>query len=310
MGKSFIAGSALALVLASPVAAGVTIDLFPNYGPPSVASHGVYEPGFDPTPSLFVYGANAVGAMLDNQLSRGGSQELTPGAFNTLPDFRIHYDYFRRTEFPSWGPTIYPGGAFAGEKGTVWRIGVRIESTTPFTAAGLLHHFDSILGTETSTLADRLVHEYPEGGFDPTLAVGINYGPDGIRGTTDDIVCDSLACDPYTQPLNLLAWRGVGIGELWLTEDLNSLFGGDWEALRADDRAFWWGQPPYEGLFPVPATVRESWTVTGLNGEELGWRSATGIVVGVPEPSSWALMIAGFGIIGGTLRRRDSRAAA
>jgi hypothetical protein len=33
-------------------------------------------------------------------------------------------------------------------------------------------------------------------------------------------------------------------------------------------------------------------------------------VAGVPEPASWAMMLAGFGMIGGALRRRSSAVAA
>ncbi len=304
--KTMMTAALLALVMATPAAAEVRIDLFPNYGPPSAVENGVYEPGFDPTPSLFAYGQNAVGAMLDGELSRGGSQAVTPNAFNTQPNNKIPYDYFRRTEFPTWGPTINPGGAFAAEKGTAWRVGIRIESSTAFTAAGLHYMSDDPFGSESTTLADRLVHQYAEGGFAPWLAVGIYYGADGIRGTADDVVCDSLACDPYTQPLNLLAWRGPGFDENFLTADLIALYGGDWEALRADDRLYFSGG---YGDFIAPFRINQTWTLTGLDGQLLDTRSYTGIITGVPEPTSWAMLVAGFGLAGAVLRRRGALVA-
>jgi hypothetical protein len=293
----------MVLTIAMPAAAAVKIDLFPNYGPQGSFSHGAYDPGFTPSPSLFVYGANAIGAMLDGELSRGGSLANTPTAFNTLPDNKIDYNFIRRTEFPSWGDQINPSGAFVAEKGSVWRVGVRVESTTPFTASDLHYSVDNPLENESSTLADFL-NQSPEGGYAPSTAVGIYFGADGIRGTADDVVCDNLGCDPLTQPLNLVAWRGFSFSEFWTADDLQSIFGGDWQALLADDRAFWSGLDPYAGLFDIPFTTKEKFTLVGAAGEALAVQQITGVVTPVPEPANWAFLVAGFGLMGAALRGR------
>ncbi|WP_293676410.1 PEPxxWA-CTERM sorting domain-containing protein [uncultured Phenylobacterium sp.] len=53
----------------------------------------------------------------------------------------------------------------------------------------------------------------------------------------------------------------------------------------------------------APTTFASGYTISGTSG---GWLAAAGSVsvVPVPEPSSWALMILGFGGIGAVLRRR------
>ncbi len=43
---------------------------------------------------------------------------------------------------------------------------------------------------------------------------------------------------------------------------------------------------------------------------EIRGQLAAGAVGGVPEPTSWALMLTGFALVGGTVRRRATRAAA
>jgi hypothetical protein len=47
--------------------------------------------------------------------------------------------------------------------------------------------------------------------------------------------------------------------------------------------------------------------VRGNSGVGLGSDPGTGDPQGVPEPSSWALLIAGFGLVGATMRRRAIR---
>jgi hypothetical protein len=296
-----------ALIMAMPAAAWTTIDLFPNIGPPSKTANGVYDPGFDPTPSLFVYGNNAVGAMLDGELTRGGSLATTPDAFNTSPDYKINYRDIIATEFPSYRGNMFPTGVFGGEKGNVWRVGVRIESSTPFTLDQFNTSYDYPYGTFAGSLADLLLYSYPEGGFAPSLAVGIYYGADGVRGTVDDVVCDSLTCDPMTQQLNLLAWRGRGFGDQWTLDDLNSLYGGDKRALLEDERLWFSG---YYGGYDYPFRINQRFTLTDDAGAVLADKESLGVVTGVPEPASWAMLVAGFGLVGATMRRRAARAMA
>ncbi|MGL4540913.1 MAG: PEPxxWA-CTERM sorting domain-containing protein [Polymorphobacter sp.] len=47
----------------------------------------------------------------------------------------------------------------------------------------------------------------------------------------------------------------------------------------------------------------KSITLSGTNGSDFGWDDVT-FGAAVPEPASWALMIAGFGMVGAAMRRR------
>lgn len=47
----------------------------------------------------------------------------------------------------------------------------------------------------------------------------------------------------------------------------------------------------------------------GVSFEGLGRISFVGVAAAVPEPATWAMMIAGFGLVGGAVRRRQSALA-
>ncbi|HTI30980.1 MAG TPA: PEPxxWA-CTERM sorting domain-containing protein [Sphingomonas sp.] len=78
-------------------------------------------------------------------------------------------------------------------------------------------------------------------------------------------------------------------------------------------------QPPHNGDWFAAATNRRLFMNFG-QGDDVGavrfsssgvafeFDSIGGTIAGVPEPASWALMIGGFGLIGGTLRRRQRTA--
>ncbi|MFM6854318.1 MAG: PEPxxWA-CTERM sorting domain-containing protein, partial [Sphingopyxis sp.] len=56
-------------------------------------------------------------------------------------------------------------------------------------------------------------------------------------------------------------------------------------------------------------TTSTGGTSSGLIGSTGGASSSGGIVApGVPEPGVWAMMIIGFGMVGGALRRRGRAA--
>lgn len=64
------------------------------------------------------------------------------------------------------------------------------------------------------------------------------------------------------------------------------------------------------GFDPTPTSLTMSLNSTGAS----GFSSSATLAIppatsAVPEPASWALMIGGFGIVGGSLRRRKSKVA-
>ncbi len=246
--------------------------------------------------------------MLDNELNRGGSINDTPSAFNTLPDHKVKYTDIVATQFPSWRLNFNPTGAFAGEQGTWYRVGLRVESDTPFTLDHLTASKEFPVGAPfdqlSGTLPDLIRLYYPEQGFAPTLAEGIYYGADGIRGTADDVFCDSSTCDLDTQPLNLFVWRGFGVYEYWYGQDIQDYYGGDLAAFHEDERRYYGGLDPWVGDHPIPFKFKFDYELTGAGGGVLAAKSFTAVITGVPEPTSWALLIAGFGLTGAAMRRR------
>lgn len=298
---------ALALMGAAPVAAAnatPTIHLFSNIGPSSVVENHAYV--FGPPASFDAYAVNALGAMLDDQTSRGGDIAHTPTAFNANAGDHISFRDILATEFPSWRMDFNPKGAFANEMGTWWRVGLRIEDDTPFTLSNVSISQENSFFSSTRTLADVLANEYPEVGFSWRTAVGIYYGADGIRGTADDVICDSASCDPFTQPLNLVAWRGWGKSDYISTQDFNDIFGGDPAALYADSVKYYSGG---YGDFTPPFTWRFGYTLFGEDGSTLAMKSFTGFIT-VPEPTTWTLLALGFGLLGAATRHRPKVAVA
>ncbi len=291
-----------AAILAAPAGAAPMIDLFSNIGPSSVVENKAYV--FGPPASFDAYGANALGAMLDGETSRGGDIADTPTAFNANAGHLIKFTDILATEFPSWRMNFSPTGAFANEMGTWWRVGLRIEDADPFKLANVLIDQSNPFFSSTRSLADVVKNEYPEGGFSWRTAIGIYYGADGVRGTADDVVCDSSSCDPFTQPLNLVAWRGWGKSDYITTQDFLDIFGGDPAALYADAVRYYSGG---YGDFTPPFTWRFGYSVYGDDGALEAAKTFTGVITGVPEPDSWAMLVVGFGLAGAMLRRRRSR---
>jgi hypothetical protein len=99
--------------------------------------------------------------------------------------------------------------------------------------------------------------------------------------------------------------RLAGIqGAIWQTEygpTLSITGGSSYISFYATAAANWGvSHPNYQGyangIYP-------------LNGQTGGFGFTQGFTTGVPEPATWGLMIAGFGLAGGLLRKRRSLAA-
>lgn len=102
---------------------------------------------------------------------------------------------------------------------------------------------------------------------------------------------------------------------------------GSWQGLSDLDWAvtagtYFIGFEDDTGLSAVPANAANPLPAYFVSRSSGGWSSVPGVNFGVrinadapaapavPEPASWSLMIAGFGLLGGALRRRGRLAAA
>jgi hypothetical protein len=88
---------------------------------------------------------------------------------------------------------------------------------------------------------------------------------------------------------------GGGGGGVELGDDASGTFSltfaGGTSSFSIDDFAV-----RYQSLLPVPAGQ------DGDEGSASGWGTVT---TAVPEPATWGMMILGFGIVGGAMRRRQ-----
>ena len=133
---------------------------------------------------------------------------------------------------------------------------------------------------------------YAAGGFDPVVSL---YNPNGdFIDDNDDGVSGS---DSYLQ-----ATLSPGKYRLYLTQYNN--FGP--ASVRSDGFAYD-AQPDFRsGFVDSQGNVRtSSWALDVRNVSEAAVLSNIGAV---PEPSTWAMMIGGFGIVGAATRRRKRRA--
>lgn len=74
-----------------------------------------------------------------------------------------------------------------------------------------------------------------------------------------------------------------------------------------------WGSDNWFGVTTTGSETLTGLTFTGGAGSD-GWKSLsslklTGITAAVPEPSTWLLMILGFGLVGGVMRRQQRQTA-
>lgn len=299
--KTLRAFYAVAAVLSSQAASAAQIVFFPYLSPTSA------EEGFpSASPSFPAAAATAVSAIFDGVDNRGGSLINSPTAFNRLSPGAISPLDILAATHPLWRGNINPTGAFANETGTWWHLGVRVTSAQSFTLSDLTKDFNDGYGfSDTFTMAEELTKgRYAENGFAPTLAVGLWYGSDGKKGTADDVYCDSSACDVFSQPLNEFAWRGAGKGD-WLDQEyVDTFLGGDWSLIPQDELDFY-ANDGYGTFVSSPFFWHYDYTLkTGTT--VLANASFHQYISAVPEPSTWAMMMIGFGVIALTTRRRSA----
>lgn len=103
-------------------------------------------------------------------------------------------------------------------------------------------------------------------------------------------------------------WRGVS-GLVW-----NVLSGDYWVGYGAAPSSRFYAST-VRGSAPNPLGDEAYYTkFTGLKGDDsanLSWRiNGSEIVSAVPEPETWAMLVGGFTLIGGALRRRRGQGAA
>ncbi len=191
------------------------------------------------------------------------------------------------TGFPSWlgqaDPGTVFGPAYANELGNRMHFGLYVDGNGSQFAIN-----DLSLEATSSDALDALGFSIGSGSYTYSLDwQGILKGADGMLGTADDVYITS---GPATQLVDGLVGRGTG-------NSLDAYCTGCSIAQQQQailDAASYWTQPTtFTGVYSLPG---------GATGE--GTFNINPLVAGVPEPATWAMMILGFGLIGGAVRRR------
>lgn len=261
-----------AAVLGASSASAATITVTPWLAPNAFGS-----------PSYPTWESNAVTA-----------QRLQLPAFGTpgTPSFavgqsNINISDLIVTNFNSWrgqaNPGVAFGPAYANELGTRGHFGLRIDGQgAQFSISTLALTMSS--NDPGNVLGFTFAPGYQYGsGF-----VGLLKGADGILFTADDVVINSGA---DTQLVDGLAGRGSG-------NAFEVLCSG---CTVAQQQAAINSFLANEGPFPTQFTGTYTINVAGQNVTGSG---TFNVSAAVPEPTTWMMLIAGFGLLGGALRRR------
>lgn len=261
--------AAAAVTSAAGAAHAITITVTPTLGPNAFGS-----------PSFAPWAGNAFTALYNGQTSAGAPG--TPTYFQAQSN--VQAKDLVVTNFSAWMGQAEPGGAFAGEFGNRGHFGLSIQG------GGQQFSISQLSFSATSTdPGDLLAFDFPTGDYDySSNYVGVLAGGDGVVGTGDDTF---ITGGSNTQLVDALFGRGSG-------NSLAALCGGctpAQEQAAIDAAAGSFGTQPfkYTGTYQLRAAT----------GDLIAEGSGT-FNVGVPEPSTWALSLVGFGFVGGALRRR------
>jgi hypothetical protein len=274
--KKLFRTAAMAAALFAPFAAhAATISVTPSVAPNAFGS-----------PSYAAYVTNAVGALHDGDLTRGDPTSPTyyQAQSNVQPNQVIV------TSFPSWLGLADPGANFgpnfANELGNRMLFGLKIDGD------GQQFSIDQLSFTaQSNDPGDTLGFGFGPGSYTYSLDYeGVLAGADHTLWTADDLfVTSGLA----SQMVDGLVGRGSG----------NSFANNACGCVTVTDQ-----QAAIDAVANF-AGYPTQFTGTYSLGDDTG--SGTFNIGGaVPEPSTWALAVLGFGATGAMLRRRRSLGAA
>jgi hypothetical protein len=257
---------AVALSLGIPSFASISFEVFPSPAPNAFGSPS-WNPG---------YVQNALNA-LENGLSSVGDPATDPTAYYQVTQETDLQNIV--TGFPSWLGSADPGTvfgpAFANELGNRLHFGLHIVDT-----GGQFSLSELSFDMESSDPGDtfQFVGDFA-GASDAysSTRIGINYGPDGVKGGGDDVLINS---GPASQLINELVYVGVGNA----VAPGGSCTGTDQSTIDCI-KAF------YDSISPF--SISTTYTLTAPGNIVLGSASASVDLVSTPEPATFGLLLTG-----------------
>jgi hypothetical protein len=184
-----------------------------------------------------------------------------------------------------WDPTVM-GNGFFGTDGATGAVSILVNGGDSIT----IDYLDGLTGS-----------------FGPGTEIATAEGyVDGVFGSGQPSVGPPLTGQGFFTPLPSFYIDPTNTGSpIWLNALLGSFVDASGHVLGT---SFATGNDPFMAVAPTGAVA----LLLGLNDDNFGDNpgalrvSVTGssVIAGVPEPTSWALMITGFGLSGALLRRR------
>jgi len=250
------------LVAAGVVNAGPVMYVYPSIAPNPFLS-----------PSWNQYAQNAVYA-LEYGLSSYGTPG-TPAYYQQLTAGILPGDVVATT-FNSWRGQAPPPPGYGGEFGNALLFGLSVlGGGQTFTLGGLTYNENFFGFPDAFSFAGQVY------GYD---LIGVNYGPDGIPGTPDDVRYGELNPGNDSVPVHALYFAGLG-AMFWVDNPAE---------LASTISQIWDIQPPYSsGSFS-----------TLIGGQPV---SGTGETYIVPEPGTVSLLLVGLAGVLGWRRHHSAR---
>lgn len=136
------------------------------------------ELGYSPYAGAYL--SNVIEALEVHTNAAGNS--ATPGYFQSQSTISINKILDTSGMFKSWNGVANPSNQFSGEYGGQFNATLHVVSTVPFPLSGVRYSFTDFNNIPVVDTFESLTTGYTK------IGKGINYGPDGIRGTSDDTV--------------------------------------------------------------------------------------------------------------------------
>jgi hypothetical protein len=240
---------------------GISVTVYPALAPNAFGS-----------PSFPTWESNNIAA-LQNSLTNSGDPTL-PSYYQQIPTGSL-IQPFIATEFPSWllhaDPGSFYGPAFASELGNRLYFGLHVVGNGQQFSISQL----SFMAT-SSDAGNFLGFSVAAGSYNYNSGyVGLNYGPDGMRGTMDDFLVTSGV---NTQLIDELFARGSGNAPGVMIPDPGAT---DQEKI---DLAL--------ANLPIPFVFTGDYSLSTDQGT---FNGSAFVIVGIPEPATLAIAMLGGG---------------
>jgi PEP-CTERM motif len=151
-------------------------------------------------PTFLIWSANALTALRQGTTTQGTPG--TPAFFSEVSS--VTATDLIGTSFPSWLGQANPAAPFNTQTGNILMFPMTVFGTGQLFSMNEITFTDSFFGTPSTRLLSTV-------GYGARM-VGINYGPDRIAGTADDIVFNGTGLTPGTSSnlVNALFFSGFG----------------------------------------------------------------------------------------------------